>query len=321
MQRIDSLLLSMTSRGIDKMRRRDGAGDLFTATHALVSAKKVLLCTGFNVAPNMPETDGPAGTAILAFALWKSGRMPVIVVDEMNAPLMREALKVLDPDFAAQAQIELMPGRHEDRAQRAHEMLQRLHPDVVMHIEVPGRNSSGIYSNMRGIAIDEFNKPHDEIMNVANREGIVTIGVGDGGNEAGMGGVLNVPKALNNEEMQAVVPAMHQILAWNSNLGAIAAAELITALHARSSPASLKQTCTGAQLVDIIRALLAAGAVDGVTRGTQLDEMKPDAKGLPAYTAVDGHPTARHVADLVALQNLVGLLCGSNSNQLNKARL
>jgi hypothetical protein len=303
---IDTLLLSMTSRGIDKIGRREGAGNLLTALHSLQCAQKVLLCTGFNVAPGMPETDGPVGTAILAYALSRCGKTLVVVVDELNEPLMREALRVLDPTFASKVQIERMPGTHEDRTAQAHQMLQRIGPDVVMHIEVPGRNSKDIYSNMVGVSIDDYNKPHDELMNVANHEGIPTIGVGDGGNESGMGGALNVPTAINGNEMQAVVPAMHQIFAWNSNLGAIAPAELLIAINERASPKN--RACTGIQLVEIIGALLKGGAVDGVTRGSKLDEKGVDRKGQPAYTAVDGHPSSRHVADLEALHSIVDLM-------------
>lgn len=310
---MDALLLSMTSRGIDKIGRRQGAGNLLTALHVLQCAQKVLLCTGFNVAPGMPETDGPVGTAILAYALWRTGKTPVVVVDELNEPLMREAMRILDPGFAAKVQIERMPGTHENRREQAYQMLQRLHPDAVMHIEVPGRNGADVYSNMVGVSIGDFNKPHDELMNVANREGIATIGVGDGGNESGMGGALDVPKAINGNEMQAVVPAQHQIFAWNSNLGAIAPAELLIALNDNAPHRS--RACSGVQLVEIIRALLKAGAVDGVTRGSQLDEQGVDRKGQPAYTAVDGYPSSRHVADLDALHAIVDTM-----HMLNRIR-
>jgi hypothetical protein len=306
MPRIEALLLSMTSRGIDKIGRREGAGNLLTALHALQRANRVLLCTGFNVAPGMPETDGPVGTAILAYALWRIGKTPVIVADESNSALMRVAMHALDARFAAEVQIEALPGSHADRTEQAHQMLKRIGPDVVMHIEVPGRNGSGVYSNMVGVAIDDFNKPHDELMNVANREGIATIGVGDGGNEAGMGGALNVPAAINGNEMQAVVPAQHQIFAWNSNLGAIAPAELLIALN-DCSPQK-HHACTGVQLVDIIRSLLEAGAVDGVTRSSQFDAEGVDRKGQPAHTAVDGHPSSRHVDDLEALHGIIDTL-------------
>jgi hypothetical protein len=303
---IETLLLSMTSRGIDKIGRREGAGNLLTALHALQCAQKVLLCTGFNVAPGMPETDGPVGTAILAYALSHCGKTAVVVVDELNEPLMHEALRVLDPAFAAKVQIERMPGTHADRTEQAHQTLQRIRPDVVMHIEVPGRNRTDVYSNMVGVSIGDFNQPHDELMNVANREGISTIGVGDGGNESGMGGALNVPTAINGNEMQAVVPARHQIFAWNSNLGAIAPAELLIALNEQAP--QKQRACTGVQLVEIISALLKAGAVDGVTRGSKLDEKGVDRRGQPAYTAVDGHPSARHVADLEALHAIIDMM-------------
>jgi hypothetical protein len=309
---IESLLLSMTDRGIDKMQRPQDSGDLLTGLDALVRARRILLCTGFNVAPGLPETDGPVGTAVLAFILWRIAKVPIIVVDEANLPPMQEAMKVLDAGFAKQVRLVQMPGTHADSAQQAYQLLRDIQPDIVVHTEVPGRNSIGIYNNMRGIDISGFNRPHDEIMNIANREGIGTIGIGDGGNEAGMGGILNVPKAQNDEEMQAVVPARHQILAWNSNLGAIALAELLAGMYfdGPGSPTERKRACSGEQLVQLIAALLKAGAVDGVTRGSILDEIKPDGKGKPAHTSVDGHPSARHVGDLKALQGLISTKLG-----------
>ncbi|MET0963698.1 MAG: hypothetical protein ABWY05_12925 [Noviherbaspirillum sp.] len=57
----DPLLMSFQARGIGRFSRPTGAGNLNTAVDTLVNAKRPMLCTGFYVDRDMPETDGPIG--------------------------------------------------------------------------------------------------------------------------------------------------------------------------------------------------------------------------------------------------------------------
>src|SRR3989441_12945114 len=58
-------------------------------------------------------------------------------------------------------------------------------PTCLVAIERPGRNHAGDYLSMRGESVAAWNAPLDELFMVPSRA--TTIGIGDGGNEIGMG--------------------------------------------------------------------------------------------------------------------------------------
>jgi hypothetical protein len=303
---VNPILDSYWGRGIGQMSRAAGAGNLHTAFHTIWKAGNVMLCTGFNVCLDehgkpTPETDGPVGTAILAYACYLTGKSVVVVADDHNCHLVREALLILDRPCARHVKLEPVSAQNGTKLEQMQAVVDKHKADAIVHTEVPGRNNMGIYSNMRGIPIGSFNPPLDEIMNVANGLGVPTIGVGDGGNEAGMGRLTGVPKALNGNEMQAVVQAEHQILAWNSNLGAIALAELLLAANGKP------RSCSATQLGQIIEKTLKEGGVDGVSRGRILDEVMEHADYAPrlVWTGVDGFPSDVHKGDLIKLQDIL----------------
>lgn len=300
MNLISPLLMSFQVRGIGNFERAPGSGNFNTAVHSLINADRVLLCTGFNVAENMPETDGPLGTALLAYACFRADKYVVTVADHHNAHLLRTQLFLLDPACARNIIIEEVKAVSPAPSGLWEDMLARHEPDAVVHTEVPGRNRDGKYLNMRGIQISNFNAALDGIADLANARGIHTIGVGDGGNEAGMGQIKGVPKALNQEEMQAVIPAGHQIIAWNSNLGAIALGEFVM------SAAGKGPTCTDGEFKKMLQVLFKEGAVDGITRGSIMDQKveNPDLPSHFNFTCVDGARSAIHIGNLLHVQDI-----------------
>jgi hypothetical protein len=300
MNLITPLLMSFQARGIGNFVRDLGAGNFNTAVHALIQANRVLLCTGFNVAENMPETDGPLGTALLAYACFRASKYVVLVADHHNAHLLRTQLFVLDPACARNVVVEEVKANSQTPSGLWEDILDRHQPDAVVHTEVPGRNKDGNYLNMRGIQISDFNAALDGIADLANARGLNTIGVGDGGNEAGMGQIKGVPKALNMKEMQAVIPAAHQVIAWNSNLGAIAMGEFVMSATGKGP------SCTEEQFAKLLQTLFIEGAVDGITRGKNIDEKveNPASAGNYNFTCVDGARSAIHIGNLLQVQDI-----------------
>ncbi|MFL6717295.1 MAG: glutamate cyclase domain-containing protein [Burkholderiaceae bacterium] len=300
MSLITPLLMSFQARGIGNFVRESGAGNFNTAVHTLIQANRVLLCTGFNVAENMPETDGPLGTALLAYACFRADKYVALVADHHNAHLLRSQLFILDPACARNVVIEEVQANNQVPSGSWEAILERHQPDAVVHTEVPGRNKNGEYLNMRGIQISDFNAALDGIADLANARGLNTIGVGDGGNEAGMGQIKGVPKAPNMEEMQAVIPAAHQVIAWNSNLGAIAMGEFLM------SAAGKGPSCTEEYFGRMLHALFKEGAVDGVTRGKKIDEKieNPAFAAQYNFTCVDGARSAIHIGNLLQVQDI-----------------
>ena len=276
-------------RGIENFKNPEG---LIQTARALAPQhiKKVMLLTGFSVGAHpetglpMPETDGPPGTAALAHALQQAGKIVTIVTDKPNEAPTRAALAVLSEDSAKYTRFVNFDHKQAEAAPHAQKLLDEHKPDFVGAIELPGRNELGYRSNMRGISIDNVNGAVDEVLIQAYNRDIPTFGVGDGGNEAGMGGRPNIPPALNCKPMAAVPTAKHQITSWNSNLGAEALGAAVLQLHGK-----LDKLHTPEQQRAMIEATMRAGAVDGVTRGDKVDE-ELDGK----VSGVDGFSPSTH---------------------------
>src|SRR5262249_41661601 len=180
---VDHLLaLDPGARGIARMFQSGGAR---RAAEALRGAGRVVITTGFVVASGAAETDGPPGAAVLGRALRQLGAEVVYVTDDVTAPVLSATLAALgEPKdvtrFVADAD--------------ARDTLERMRPTHLIAIERPGRARDGVYRNMRGDDVSAWNAPIDELFVVARKTSgrsarAVTIGVGDGGNEIGMGNV------------------------------------------------------------------------------------------------------------------------------------
>jgi hypothetical protein len=280
---INILCTSYNARNVHDFRQAPDSGNLLTAARKLYLARSVVLSTGFNVQENMPETDGPPGVAALGHALAQLGKRVAFVCDETNLHLVKQALLALDPENELGCRFFAMDEKDEAAVNRANALLDRLACDAHVALELTGRNLEGQRLTMRGEGINYCNGAVDEITNQANRRGICTIGVGDGGNESGMGDALNIPAALNGKTMQAAVGAQHQVFSWNSNLGGIALAEIVLAWGGKRASALSED-----QLHDLVAKVVAGGASDGVTR--------------QRTQSVDGFPVSDHAADLRKLR-------------------
>ena len=97
-------------------------------------------------------------------------------------------------------------------------LLDSLAPVGIVSIERCGRNLHGRYCNMRGVDISKRTSPTDELVVQAARRNIPTIGVGDGGNEIGMGNVAHaIARKLTLEP--CVVTVDNLVVATVSNWG------------------------------------------------------------------------------------------------------
>ncbi len=228
----------------------------------LTQNDRIVLVTGFSVAKGMPETDGPPGTALLGRALRLAGKEVTYVTDRANAPILRAVLEALG-EPTTNVEVFSAPHFGPFASRRAARLLNRIQPDAVMSIELPGRSIDGKRRNMRGVVIDGFNAPLDAIVLEANkRSNIVTLGVGDGGNESGMGVVRDlVPAALDGSNMASNVPVDYLITASVSNWGAEAVAAVFVRMLGQPE---LLHTPEQQHLA--LSAAADAGAVDGVTR-------------------------------------------------------
>ena len=287
---IDLVTHGFLGRNIDTMYFPGGAAKV---ADRLIEAKTVLLMTGFNVPLSLPsaemrskpETDGPPGTAALASRLLSTGKKVIIATDERNQSVLQGAMGALGcgPESP---NLVLAPfdARGEAAVEQAKSLLDRISPDVVGAIEVPGRDAAGSRTNLKGIDIDDFNPALDEILLQAHgRKGVHTFAIADGGNEAGAAR-LDLSKA--SIPHPSVVPATTCVTAENSNLGAYA----ILAEYARKID-RLDLLLSPEELEKSLAASIEAGAVDGISKKGEL--------------SVDGFPLSYHVRNLKHLNGAV----------------
>ena len=170
----------------------------------------VILSSGFFDPPSMiAEADGPVGAALLARALCTMlDATPVFLTEVANIGHMKalahaagmEVLADLDLARTTPFKAVIIPLPIDpQRAQReAIAQLDRVKPAAFIAIEKPSPCPKGRYHTGVGLDVTDVVGKIDCIVNEARRRGIPTIGLGDGGNEVGMGSIL--------EAIQEVVP-------------------------------------------------------------------------------------------------------------------
>ncbi|HKA61007.1 MAG TPA: DUF4392 domain-containing protein [Methylomirabilota bacterium] len=280
---IDHLMaLDPGGRGIAAFFVRGGAS---AAARTLRKSRRVLLTTGFAVGPGLPETDGPPGTACLGRALRALGAQVGYITDAVAVPPLQAALKVLGEP--ATVETFHVPHGHGPGAARetARRLLAEQKPTHLVAIERPGRARDGHYRSARGRSLTEWNGPLDELFLAASRR-VVTIGVGDGGNEIGMGAVRGRVARAGGvfPQIASVVSVKHLVVAGVSNWGAYG----IVAELARLAGRPLLHTAEEEHAM--VSACVDAGAVDGLTHRRE--------------PTVDGLPLTAHVGMLELLRVL-----------------
>jgi hypothetical protein len=188
----------------------------------------VHIVTGFiipSVEPSTFETDGPPGAVFLVRQLAESGIPVVCSTDPGCATALRAGLDAagIIPDRVLHVMGQPDPGYTLMKPEEAR---------YVIAIERPGSAANGRLHTMRGRDITDLMQPTDHLFGVGHAgEQCVAIGIGDGGNEIGMGKiphetiVKNIP---NGALVHCRVPTDYLIVAGVSNWGAYA---LIAGIH------------------------------------------------------------------------------------------
>lgn len=233
---------------------------------------RVLVVSGFIMRDyGLPETDGPIGAAVLARAIALGlGGVPVGVSEDSVVPCMQAC-------FMAAGLIpapldELGSGRNRcgftgfpvdaaraDAAARA--LLDSLRPVALIAVERPGAGADGEYHGGGGFAISSFTAKTDVLFAMAKERGIPTIGIGDLGNELGMGVVADEVRRRVplGDVIAARMAADVAIIANISNWGAYAVAACLAALVGNDQVFH-----DGETELRLIDACVRAGAIDPV---------------------------------------------------------
>jgi|CXWL01.1.fsa_nt_gi hypothetical protein len=239
------------------------------AAQSLRLARRVAIVTGFYIPEaGAGETDGPPGAKVLGDALLKLGVTVDYLTDSFNAPLL--AALGVDP-IVEHAQY-----------------LETAKPSHLASIERAARARDGRYRNMRGVDITATTPPLDELFLEAGLRGLTTIGIGDGGNEIGMGKVFAETLATipHGGDIASIVPTDFCIAAGVSNWGAYGLAGALSILADQDLLPTAGE-CAG-QIDAVVNG---GGAVDGVTHRHQ--------------STVDGLPLSDSLRMLEAIRQLI----------------
>jgi len=246
-------------------------GDFAAACLSFLSDPEAALdvTTGFFIPDATPpayETDGPLGAAFLLRAIAALGYQVSVGSRQLCAEAIAKAIESkgelsvdvielkddsAEPEFVIQA-AGTWPGYMGTH---------------YLAIECVGRAGDDRYYTMRGRDITKHTKPVDTaFIRHADAHDLVTIGIGDGGNEIGMGKiphetvVKNIP---NGDLIHCRVPTDHLIVAGVSNWGAYALAAGVYVLRGVTPPADLFDPDRERAILEVM--VREGPLVDGVT--------------------------------------------------------
>lgn len=255
--------------------------ELLSAADELLSGKRVILVTGFCIRASLGgESDGPPGALALADALHQLGKEVLLVSDEHSTALLSAGAACYGAHFPT-----VSLSRSQKKADR--EMLDLLFsfsPTQVIAIERPGSAPDGHRYSMRGEILDDIVPATDALLTPSFPRHYTTFGIGDGGNELGLGSLRDSlkHKIPQGNLIFCATPADYVIPAGVSNWGAYA---LVAAMSLLSGQRLLKSPEHEQTILD---ALLTAGAVDGCTQ-----KRESSVDGLPreiyTQTLIDIH--------------------------------
>jgi D-glutamate cyclase len=276
--------------------------DFAAACGGIAETPNAGLCivTGFYIAdadPPAGETDGPLGALYLARALTPLGFRVALQTDFFCKKALQVGLEACSLDGPVTV-LTLPPAQHPWDAflelDWRREVVRRAGLTHLIALERVGPSYGGPCYSMRGVDVTAAMSPaHRVFEDAAQPPRITTIGVGDGGNEIGMGKVprdviaRNIP---NGGLIACRVPTDYLIVCGVSNWGAYAlAAGVALARGARLGPSLFDED----RERELLRVMVEKGPlVDGVT-------------GKPTVS-VDGLPFEEYVKPLRRIKDLLG---------------
>jgi len=266
----------------------------------------IIVLSGFPCCVNESpptETDGPPGACAIARAALALGEAShhkvVLVTDDCNATVFMTAASDLLQSFPTRFSIQSFPPVFIDVDEaRLHALAQ--HCRLLIACERAGPAKNGVCYTMRGIdmtAAGLIAPLHRLVLETKARHhhNVPFIAIGDGGNELGMGKVIDKiisnPEIPDGDKIGCIVPSDYLIASSVSNWGgyALAAgAALVRAEHEAmagtpgTTPSELVQAWLGKCLpseqheIDLLNRCVAAGCRDGVS-----GKAEPTVDGMP----------------------------------------
>ena len=247
---IENIILSNDKRDIAQFSRYLPSAFCEDAARFLLThPQNAIITTGFLIPMSLkPETDGPPSAIALGDALSALGWEVTYVTDHYTVPLLKP--------FTNKNSIINFPITDLFTSKDfSKQLLKRINPSILISIERCGINEFGLYANMTGIDITSHTARVDTLFS----ESIPSIGVGDGGNEIGMG---NIPVSNETKQLKidfSITSTSKLIISSVSNWGCYGLiAALSIQIQKNLLPSIDSQKC-------LIQGMVALGAVDGTT--------------------------------------------------------
>ena len=204
--------------GVQELREDN---DFMKSVLTLSHANSVAVIFGFPCnagCQNLEETDGPPGALSIAQALQTLGKKVVIVSEERNKELIETSIEILVSSGALKSKLDFLSCK--DLILSKSEGF-----DCLVAIERTGLAEDGCHYTSRGRDVTEYLEPVDEVfLSAQNSSSMVTIGIGDRGNELGLGKIRKkVEKIMKNGAVLGCsVASDYVIMAGVSNWGGYA---------------------------------------------------------------------------------------------------
>lgn len=197
--------------------------DLLKAVLALSHSETVAVTTGFPCHTDYEvkdETDGLPGALAICQALLALGKKVTLISDGGNQDLFESCVKHMVSVGALKSQVPVLPFSQAKELYDSSDSSLKPPFDCLLAIERTGRAADGTYRTMKGRDVSQYVDPVDSLFtNALSTPRVFTIGIGDGGNELGMGKVYEQVKQYipQGDEIACMVAANFVIAAGVSN--------------------------------------------------------------------------------------------------------
>lgn len=252
MQTVEDIILSSDQRGISLLRKYlQKEFCTKAAVTVLDNPGTVIITTGFYIrSAGYIETDGPPGAIAIGRALNKLDYRVVYVTDKYG-------MKALESIAEPSSIIYEFPILDSEASNiLASNICNEFDPSIMIAVERCGINELGKYSNMHGQDITPYTAKIDCLF----QNKITSIGIGDGGNEIGMGNLYAQVK--DNSKLvrfPTTIEVDELVIASVSNWGAYGLIAAISLIKNQNLLVSVEEE------IEIINTLVGLGVVDGMS--------------------------------------------------------
>ena len=242
------------------------------------SEGRILILSGFPChidADNPQESDGPLGALCIARALSVMGQKVELITDESCVSVFDACREASIENADSEASREVMENveiRSFDTNTNWHcqDLIERELNNVnaLVAIERAGANARGEYMTSRKVTMNHLVTKIDNLFATAFERNILTVSIGDGGNELGMGSLMSlIEQDITNGKHIGCVTGSERVIPCSvSNWGGYALAGSLCTIDRHNSEAGDEKFLPTLEEEDaMMDGGLSVGMRDGIT--------------------------------------------------------